>query len=301
MGVLMKRVGETEVPTIAPDGGEEEIIESNSASLVRQFNGSYRKLRAMRPAYGKLAPDGYRVSRTSLKNKPGGQGVLTVTYSKPAQPGGDGMDTGLLKDVIWISWERVSRPLRQHPKFATTGDGTTWAQVDAWEKEEDATLRAAYKYRVPTRDAETGKWLHDEDGYPLYTTMDVSASMHLYCSKRLKGIETYDDYRPVVRRVRVYSFEPTTGGCGQITTLPIPISGLSDYTFLKAGDETTDQGQKGKWTRTEVWEGSVSIDEDLYGPGSRTPASGPRPVPPASSLASSTRKPLIGGFRGTSH
>lgn len=259
----MKRAGETEVPTLVPDGGEEETREIPAAYLVRKYNGSYAKLRALRPSEGAIDKSGFTVVKTVLTKKPGGQGLLTITYAKSNERSWEGVDTRPVKDVIRIGWERVQRPLRTHPKFAAIGDITTWAQVDAWEKEDDYDLKSTYQYRVPSRDTTTKKWLHDEFGEPVYEIRTVSASLQKYCDRRLKGVESWDDFRPVVRRIRVYSVEPSTGACGSIsTTCPRSISG---YVFMKVADDITNEGQKGMWTRSEAWEGAAAFDALLYG------------------------------------
>jgi hypothetical protein len=254
----MKRVGITETPTLAPEG-QEENDELTVLNRVRVWNGSLAKLRAVKPVPGTVDASGYTVIKSSLKSKAAGQGVLTVTISKQIDRLTVGLSAGPVKDTFNIAWARAQRPLKQHPRWETI-DTTTWAAADAWEREEDYSLRSDYKYRVPSRD-ENGKWLHDEDGLPVYDVLEVSASIHDYCDKRMKGVESWDDFNPVVTRTRVYRYEPETGDCGKISTCPKPIGG---YVFLKVSDNLSNQGNRGMWSRTESWEGYEAIDEDLY-------------------------------------
>jgi hypothetical protein len=256
----VKRVGITETPTLSPDG-QEEIDELSAQTLVRQWNGAYPQLKAMKPVPGSLTKDGFTVIKANLKSKPGGQGLLTVTVSKAVLRAAPGLSAGPMKTTYAINWERTQRPLRQHPLWATI-DATTWAGVDAWENEDDWALKEAYQYRVPSRSL-SGTWEHDENGQPVYEIRDVSGSVHDFCDLRLKGIDSFDDFHPVVKRTRIYRYEPTTGGCGLIEESPKPMSG---YTWLKTGDDASDQGGRGMWTRVETWEGYKSIETTLYTP-----------------------------------
>lgn len=259
----MKRVGITETPTLIPDGGEEETRELNSVTRVNAWGGSYEKLKRMRPVEGTLDKSGYAVMKTALKKKPAGQGLLTIYYTKIIVRQPEFQSAVAVRDVIRVRWERIQRPLRLHPKFQAIGDATTWAAVDAWEKEDDAELKGTYKYRVPLRDPTTNKWLHDENNEPLYDVKDVSASLHKYCLRRLNGVDSYDTFRPIVSRVRVYARMPTPGGLGTApATAPIAISG---FEFMKTEDSLTDEGRKNYWVQTESWEGATEYDTLLYG------------------------------------
>lgn len=256
----MKRGGETERLTLVPDGGEEDTREISQRSLTRKWIGSYTNCKAARPAEGTVNPDGYTVIKSVLRRMKGGQGELTVVSSRQIAYAPGSVVTPI-KDVISSRWDRTSRPLRQHPRWDSVSE-EVWATVDAWEKEEDGELRKEYKYRVPQRNVDTGKWDHDEDGQPLYETKTLSASVQDYCDKRLNGIESYYDFHPVITRVRIYRAEPESGNCGKIA-LDCPRS-VAGYEFLKVQDDVTNQGNRGAWSRTESWEGYESIDSDLY-------------------------------------
>lgn len=266
----MKRAGETEALTLLPDEGEEETREVSLKGLVRRWHGSYAACRAARPAEGSANKESYRVVKTVLKRKRGGQGELHVYFSKQVVSV-QGSAVTAVRDTFVKRWDRTARPLRQHKKWAAF-TSTQWSQIDAWEKGDDPELKKLYKYRTPKVDATTGKWEHDATtGEPLYDIGEISVGetlMRLYCDKRLNGQETFTDFHPVVTRVRVYTDgEPEGGNCGKIApstgdnACPRPITG---YTFLKVQDDITNQGAGGAWSRTEAWEGYEAIDADLY-------------------------------------
>ena len=280
----MKRVGETELPTLSPDG-QEETDELTMRTWTRQWNGSYAKLRAMKPVPGSVIQDGYTVIKSNLKSKPGAQGILTVTMTQ-AVTRTSGLSAGTaVKASLTNKWVRVQRPLRQHPKWKNVA-AETWAGVDNWEKEEDWNIKQKYQYRSPHRDAD-GNWQHDEDGRPQYDTLVLTGSIWGYCDYIMKGVTTYDDFHPVCTQSRVYSSFPGYGRCGMIDYAPLRVGG---YTYMKTEDDISDQGSKGMWTRTECWEGFEEIDAGLYGDNANDPASSPAPEMPAAAQPKRKRK-----------
>lgn len=251
----MKRVGITETPTLEPDGGDEDIRSLTQRRRNRSWIGSHAQLIAMRPEEGSITADGYVVIETKLVRRVGGQGKLTVSLIKERTPFLFGPDNSapVVTPVVTHDWERFVRPLRQHPKFSKFSS-SDWAICDAWEKEENSTLRRDFKYRVPDG------W--DTDGKPKYKEETISYSLLEYCKRVLSGIESYDDWRPTIRRESLLTYKPSIQPCGFVDPdVPEPVSG---YEFLKTGYSVTDQGAKGMHRLIESWEGAKDFDDLLY-------------------------------------
>lgn len=182
--------------------------------------------------------------------------IATVTTYKI-----DNTATAVQNDDQYPFWEidqvQVEKSLRQHPAFITFV-AADWFAISAWENEIDQDLKSQYKYYK--RDAE-GKTA----GTIQTLTGTVSAGQTAYAYLRLRGVESYLDFAPVVRRNSRYlgSSAPNSSDAGQKTTAPAYAP--EGYEWLKTADRVTKQGAKGiEWIRQEEWTGArkVLIDKD---------------------------------------
>lgn len=156
-----------------------------------------------------------------------------------------------------IDQVQVEKSLKQHPAFIafTAAD---WQAINAWENELDMTLKAAYKYYL--RDKE-----NTAVGSVQTLTGTTSTGQKAYAYLRLRGVESFLDYAPVVRRTTKYrgNQAPSAADAGQKTSAP-PYA-PDGYQWLKTADRVSKQGVKSvDWVRQEEWTGArkVLLDKD---------------------------------------
>lgn len=164
-------------------------------------------------------------------------------------------------DEQYPFWEidqvQVEKSIRQHPAFIafTAAD---WAAVTNWENEQSPVLKTAYKY-----------YERDSEGTPAGSIQDLTgttaAGQVAYAYLRLRGVESFLDFAPVVRRNSRYigSSAPDSSDAGQKTAAPAYAP--DGYDWLKTADRISKQGSKGvEWIRQEEWTGArkILIDKD---------------------------------------
>ncbi|MBK8477801.1 MAG: hypothetical protein IPL39_16295 [Opitutaceae bacterium] len=157
-----------------------------------------------------------------------------------------------------IDQVQIEKNLRQHPVFAGFQAGD-WAAVTAWEAELEATAKSNFQFYFRTNEGQpTGSLL------TLAGTETTGAKA--FARLRLRGVESFLDFAPVVRRTTRYrgSAAPSSADAGQKSSAP-PYA-PAGYEWLKTTDRVSNRepGQptgrakkngpapgRSSWTRTK--------------------------------------------------
>lgn len=156
-----------------------------------------------------------------------------------------------------IDQVQIEKSLKQHPAFASFV-AADWQAVNAWDNEMDMALKAAYQY-----------YLRDKENSPVGSVQTLTGTtttgQKAYAALRLRGVESFLDFAPVVRRTTKYrgNSAPSSADAGQKTSAPSYAP--AGYEWLKTADRVSKQGVKSiEWIRQEEWTGArkVLLDKD---------------------------------------
>lgn len=240
---------------VAPFRGPAETDESagNIWRVTAEWHGPYAALKAAKPAVG-TAIAGFDpsllVSSAKVTRDEGGYGTLSIVLEATTPATGELI--GFTRETLEISQMLVERPLLDHPAL-TAGAGEMADDISRWWNGSDPQLKYQWQY---VDENEVIQPLEDEE--------------IKWAKKLLRGVETWKDFVPVIRRRRTYNGIPTTSTCGTIDTPPISVNGVTNY--LKTADDATED-DNGNSIRVEEWTGaSGGWDEDIYGASSRAAA-----------------------------
>lgn len=208
-------------------------------TCTRTFVGPYATALAKRPVRGaKMAdmPTDYRVDRVRVTRMSGGRGQMVVTLSA----GGDTAATQTIDGPqLEIEWANVDKPIESHPNFKdlTESDREAIAGYFATSVAEE---RAAYKAQI-----------------------GAAAAWTLFRLK-LKGVESYMVFGPVVRKSSTQNLPATTNSCGQKGEPDATVPHPTGYQWLKTADRCTRSGRNGNWQRDQEWTGADEWSDDIY-------------------------------------
>ena len=159
-----------------------------------------------------------------------------------------------------IDQVQTEKSLKQHPAFIDFTPAQ-WSEVKKWDEEIDNDQRQLFKF-----------WPRDDDGKktgPVETlTGTLTSGAKGFAVLRLKGVEAFLDFSPVVRKTTKYrgSVAPSAADTGQKVTAPAYAP--TGYEWLKTADRVSKTGTKSlEWTRQEEWTGQRKwlLDKDnLY-------------------------------------
>jgi hypothetical protein len=248
------------------EDGAREIVDAVA-------NGPYDVLKAQKPALGSPMPGNalYEVVKTVLRKVKGGNGRLEVTGER----GNEISIVNIARTLeIEIDWVRYERALIRHPKFEYPSG--VWAlpldahaAINAWEGESNVVLRGGLSYREdPEDDVSQAKLLSD---LPNGATGAVA-----YATRRLKGVESFVVFAPVIRRNWEYGHAPSelsSTDCNNIFAasdlasrlgIPIPTGTGSPWKYMKTGDNWSRSQPRGRFRRSEEWTGADDWDTELY-------------------------------------
>ena len=214
-------------------------LASQTEEVTYVFRGDLAELRTLQ---GAAKPGTYWVHDSAamgwvltadLKPEAGGIGTLTAVCSTRPEEGTG--DDAVVKTKYETDSARIDKPLLSHPGITEE----MRVRIAAWAQDKPAD----FKFTDSTGSEET-----------------LSKAEQIWAGKMLAGVESYLFFAPVVTRVREYRFRPGSSGIGQRGTPPIA---PGSFKWLKTGDRAT-QDDRGRWTRTETWEGAEKWDTDIY-------------------------------------
>lgn len=234
---------------------------SDNRTRSLSWKGPYSALESAAGALkrGDAIVVGWSCSTYDLRRVAGNLGVLTVNCI-PSAEFDDDDDDNPVQTPLKETWSvrTVRNDVSVMAYCGPSGSNPNRAQIEAWMKEPDGELAARHSYR-------------NSDGEEVEIT--ASASLALI-EKIEKGVESVIRFYPVVTCRRLYSLPPPNclENIGFIDTPFSPgansgcpgnlASKLSSYQWLKVQDDV-DEGQDGKWTRTESWMGIKQTDSNL--------------------------------------
>jgi hypothetical protein len=219
-------------------------VTANAYQTDLIYIGPYSTLLSASPAVGALwgdyigKVDTARIEPISGTNPL--QGELTVTVTRDFEADGGGSTAGVDGEITYeLEWTVVSRPLLEHPEFRTGTyalTATDGEEIATWQNAKTSTNRTA-----------------------------LSAAAEKYAKAVDLGIDTYDDYAPILSKTTTYTNgPPSSSSAGEkdsnaLTGFP---NGPSGYEWIKSADRAVKAGKKNKWDRTEQWLGAKKIMVD---------------------------------------
>lgn len=204
--------------------------DSGGGTITRTYQGPMEILLQNRPAIGATTSEAgyYLVSSDCKPITPACIGELTLVYSNKNEYTWSNENP---ETVIEVEWSQIEKPLATHPRYSSISQ-------DDLKKVEDIL---------------SGK---------LEATEVSGVRVQEYLEKRLRGVDSYLVFAPVVRKTSTTRNRPGTGSCGQISSPPIGVSG---FQFLKTADSARQSSLTRVWERSEEWTGADKWDSDIYG------------------------------------
>lgn len=152
-----------------------------------------------------------------------------------------------------VEWAAVSRSMYEHPEFRAGGlyalTDADITEIESWRNNPNAEYKAEFIFR------------EDGDYTKPVTALDpaLSANAQKFAQGILLGIESWDDFAPVLRKTSTYingGPDETTAGEKEVPTFPKKPDG---YEFRKSADRSLKAGRKSRWERTEEWMGAEKV------------------------------------------
>jgi hypothetical protein len=237
-------------------------IDSNngdSDSLRLEYIGDKTALEGYRPDYGDTweTYEG-RVSMSEIQPTENPD-IVTLVVEVSSPPDLAESTTGEAQEISYeIEWVAVSRGLQEHPAFRVGGTGQyalinqDASDIENWRNELDPTLKSVFKYNAIRA-----------DGVPDET--ELTSNAKLFATGILQGVETWDDYAPVLRKTTTLIGGPgATSEAGQKDEPAVFPGKPIGYEWLKTADRSVTQGGRKRWQKIEEWTGAkkVLVDKD---------------------------------------
>ncbi|MGD0650944.1 MAG: hypothetical protein ABSA97_07370 [Verrucomicrobiia bacterium] len=237
------------------------IYSERGIQVVLTIGGTYEELQRNQPPFGYyLGWDygfGFIVEHSELvREGEGRKATLTITASNRLTAALDLLHPPDPTTMLEKEWMPIEVALRKHPNFNPTalGGNGRWlltiaddAQIAAWEKEDNAGLKAAYHW--------------------LTASNTLSANAQQYAIRIARNQLGFNVYLPAAKRTRFYASSPATGGCGHPENAPAifgmpTVSGNGQpYYYIKTEDRAPKQGLI--YERQEAWIGFIDVDLDI--------------------------------------
>jgi len=172
--------------------------------------------------------------------------TITVEYNYDGSAGTAGSSREVTYEVEWVMFQRS---LLEHPKFRKGGggehelNGDDIASIEAW-KTAAPSLKKEYQY-YDTNTEITGT---------------LSAPAQMFAKGLELGLESYEDYAPIVRRTTTYAGGPPGNSTAGLKDTPPNFSGKpSGYEWRKTADRGIRAGGQTRWERIEEWAGAEKV------------------------------------------
>jgi len=159
-----------------------------------------------------------------------------------------------------VDWAVVQRSLYEHPEFRVGGSGAykltaeDVSAIEQWKEMPKPEIKKDFKYTTDD--------LSDWDGSS--NLKDLSDNAKKFAEGVNQGIEYWNDYAPVARRVIEYAGgPPPKANAGQKET-PKGFPGLpTGYEWIRNADRGLMQGGQATWQRTIEWLGAKKVLVDV--------------------------------------
>ena len=238
----------TEVPD-SPD-----ILYSNDKdTCTRVFHGPYADVMRAVPLRGQSMrgiPAAFTVETVRVVHAKGGKGIMTVTLNAAPTTSSSNSDSNnpVTEPEVEIDNVQLERPIEKHPRYKTV-------------TEDDLALISEYFSASKDRRAAIMRFFSGSADHDLALEL---------LKHKIRGVESYLLFPPVVKRTAEYRRLPATEKCGAILTAsalkaklngePVP----SGFEYMKTSDRASRTGRHGRYKRTEEWTGAQVWDRHLY-------------------------------------
>lgn len=206
------------------------------------------------------------IDKINLKKRPGGRGVITIDYAKPVSEPSEGAGGYSEEDPKWeCDWNQIEKKIEAHPRYtkAENLDGTS--AVTGTDTAIDAAGFAFVRGYFEA-DAEARLAMYNPaDGSGTINDFGTPKTMMIeLITKKLKGIDSFIIYAPVIRGVSQCNGIPASTNCGLRVAPPAAAAAPAGYEYLQTADRTAPNGPSRKFTRTIEFTGADEVDHDLY-------------------------------------
>lgn len=224
-----------------------------------EYAGPYDTLNESKPEIGFDAEGagwGYKglVSNVSIEPITGTDplyGKLTIDIDEEFESDDTGVVEG--KKEWEVEWVCISRNMLEHPVFNGGENGLSEEDIiniEKWRNEEDTARKKDYEFKPN----------------PTEYYVELSANAKKFAKGILLGIETYEDFAPVVRRTtKLRNGQAVAASrAGKKDEPPNFVGKPSGYEWRKSADRSVKGGKQNEWIRTEEWTGckKVLVDYD---------------------------------------
>lgn len=152
-----------------------------------------------------------------------------------------------------IEWNESQPSMFEHPQFRIGGGGANElskqdiVDIEAWQNEQDTTLREAFKYNAARPDE-----VPDET--------ELTANAKLFATGILNAVDYFPDYIPVARKTTTYVNGPPNTSTAGAKETPSGFPNLpTGYEWRKSADRSIRAGGQNRWERTEEWTGAIKV------------------------------------------
>lgn len=245
--------------TLMRPGFPKETSDSGSYRNVIEYVGPYKDIQKANCRVGITWGDypGYVVDASAEPVEGTTHAILRVVVERKFETADyPESGTGTLQETNYEEeWICVSRPMLEHPEFAVGFAGTyaltseDICAIEKWKNEEDVTKKKDFKYQ-----ASSGG-----------TYSDLSTNAKMFARGIQLGVETYDDFVPVIRETKAYiGGKPPNAEAGQKNNPPSDADGPAGYEWRKSGARRIHTGGQNRWELISEWTGcaKVLVDKD---------------------------------------
>ena len=233
----------------------ESTVHGDQPTKVITVEGPMSLLDAVTDVSG-FVPDGYEYDTHRVIPTADGFGKIEIT----CKDFGDSSYGSTPERTTWkIQMASVQKDLKYHPTCVDSR-----LEIELWLATDPAKR---------FNDSDQPQYIDDQG-----TPQPISApGATKYIKAYMAGIETYNDYYPVIQKISYYKRLPgvgmsgksvTTGkvtqfstNIGKWNTPGVTLNGFADTGWFKSGDNY-EQDNSQKWTRTEEWTWTPNGSDD---------------------------------------
>ena len=238
-----------QITVASDDEGETATVRwKGSLDLIKAQAAGYRIGQPYTVAAGGVTIQG-DCKRATVETGPGGLATLSLSLFAEHKTA-SARSAKKYKEDWELTNSQEMIPISQYAG-PSGGANANLRQIELWRNGDDPDLYAAYQYK-------------DGDG-----TVTLDGGTLKLAEKIRQGIETVMRFSPTIRKVTRYSKGHVAGLGKKLSHIDTPSdapSGMANAAkaWLKIGDNLSIAGD-GTQTRTELWLGADSWDENLYG------------------------------------
>jgi hypothetical protein len=222
-----------------------------SYRTVIEYVGPQSTLAAAEPAVNAAWGDYVGIVVGSQLDPIEGTSQANLTVFVEYNYNGAAFPVGASREVtIEVEWVSFMRPMLEHPEFRIDGGGTyeltprDVMDIEAWKNEPTTSVREAFSYYDPETDS----------------SIELSANAQKFCAGLNMGLETYEDFAPVIRKTTTFAGGiPGDSEAGFKDTPPTFTGRPAAYEWRKSADRSVRSSGQTRWDRVEEWVGAIKV------------------------------------------